>query len=358
MALDYLESTYGTCERIASYYGQDSSIPTNYGTGLGRGQFLQRAFVVYKFPANSGRLYDWYLLMQVSWGNLTFDLSNNLINGNSNATTGLALGFQVAIALDSAGNTVNPWQGTVLNDGTDTKPTVGWDAPVGGKLFVWGRSNSPLDGTYATNRNNTIGVRDATSVSDLARRIHVIADDDCLAIYHQNETSSKHIYYFIASPVIPVTNLTFDVPFAVLCRTAVVNSSLWGTFPSAVNENSTTNGGVNAPIPGNVVSAHGDYARLLGDESDTFQPNNQFASTTYTETPVFLYAEENPYKGLIGQLDPFVRKTFRVTYNSTLNSMTRVALGFDSTTYKMRMTLPWDGVTTDPLSGGATGIQF
>lgn len=162
MAYEAMEHyrTLGWVERVALYYGIG-------GTGTDfhdeANPFTSNAWFVYRMPPTRNRRYSMYICHQYSESG-TFGNGGGApgriagTQGNATANSGQH-GVQCAIALDSTGADANPWQGTSNFDGADTKGSPVWDAPVGGYLSMFPRSNN-AGGSHATDRENFCTIMD------------------------------------------------------------------------------------------------------------------------------------------------------------------------------------------------------
>jgi hypothetical protein len=369
-ALDSLEAD-GVCTRISCWWGTG-------GTGFDFSDEADppgnNAFVVYRWNANAGRTWDWYLLMQWHDGASFGAAGTNGAPGKIQGTAGVAaegdIGISVATAFTALGVSANPWRGTILNDGTDYKGSaVGgggaavWVAPALGTVNVWPRSNN-TGGTFTAQKENTAGLIEASG--DHRRRIHVLADSDCLAILQYTLDIGALSGFWLVAPYTPLSGLVATSPLAMLHATTThvivrpTNASSYGTTVGT----STREGGVFSVIDGYPkIAAIQCRAYDIPDSTvftpPAYQPNKQFAGKYVVECPVAVYVNEAANQGLVGFLDDFVRATALAPNEATLDSKSRLVVGDETGPDYAKWTFPWDGVTADPGAASTRlGVTF
>lgn len=186
-------------ERVSLYYG-------NGGTGVdfwdGPNPFRRNAFFVYQWKPTKSRRYSFYVHAQYS-DDATFGTDPGtlaLIRGSNGSASQSALGVQIALAVDVDGNDVSPWNGTTNFDGSDTKGTPVWEAPAGGSVHVWPRSNN-TGGSHATNRENMIEIFNQPNTTD--HRLDFSSNGEALSIIYNFDNTANIYDIFLASPYRP-----------------------------------------------------------------------------------------------------------------------------------------------------------
>jgi len=339
-ALEALD-TLGVVNRIALYFG-DAGAGTNYYDEAS--PFTTNAFAVYEMPPAGSRTWSWYFLIQ--WGDSNpYGGSGNgspaKIRGSAANYYYFLTGYSVAAATTSGGASANPWTeagGTTNNDGTDAKADPVWAAPAGGNLYVLPQSNA-TGGASAASRDDQLPVV-LLNASD-ATRVHFLVDDDNL--FWAVDTADDGSYWMSGvGAYVPLTGMSVEAP-------------LWSMFSSAASgwewdqEYNDSDGGVISPLDGSTKAVRWDVRPEC--RNVIYQPNNQFSPPEYMESPLALYADEteaNP--GMVGFIDSdFVRHTYNIPTNSTVDSQDRVVIG-GAVQAVDHFTVVWDSTTTDPTA--------
>lgn len=151
-----------------------SQMGTNYHDKIN--PFGENAFACFRWRSGSTpfggpstrRAHDYYMLLQWSY-NTTFGNAP----GNPGRCYGGTFGVGISIAWREDGG--NPWGGTTMANGNDSKGSTVW---VSGASVVhsFPRSNNP-GGTHSTLKENTVGYPTSVAVTS---RIHYVADRDSL----------------------------------------------------------------------------------------------------------------------------------------------------------------------------------
>lgn len=334
-------------------------------------------------PAGSGRGFDYHDGTNPLGGNAFFmveathaakkfytlfqfiDGSLSLPNGTiNNSTSGAGIGVQMACGLTSGAVVGNPYQGSMDNDGADTKTGTWWEAPgvTGGSLYVFPRNNSE-GGSFATDRNNLARMLSSQTAQ---HRYHIVADDDNFVIA-VDQTSG---YYLttggLYAPRPDLTSLV-DFPLVMLVNGnniggfQMFGSGAYGTSGTTVSQD----GGIRGTSYLVGASSSDDVFPCAIDEltlatSGSFQPNKAFQATAIEEWPLFLCAAEAPSAyGMLGTYD-FVRHSYNVASHTLRDpDSDRVWLGDGNTSTNSRKTsIPWDGVTVPGSGVVREGVGF
>jgi len=356
-ALDHVEA-FGYCTRIASYYGLTGTGFGMPGSGAEPGRW---AFAVYRWNANAGRTWEWYLLVQFGMG--------SAVGSGGEPTYPMYLSdpnllFASAVAFDQLGAPANPWRGTVLNNGADSKAATVWGKPTGHvdeRVYAWPRCND-TGGTYATNKQS-LAVAEAVSSSNYygyTMRSHVLCDADGFFYGHDRMNEGESVGFIIVAPYTPLDGLSARAPLFMLTRGSV------GEVPLDVSigaiGTSNVDGGVFSP-KADQVNICRIYTRA-SDYTETaypgYQSNHQFTTKTVTAVRIPLYVYEAPYQGFLGYLDDFVMLSSAVVRGSTLQSKSYVGLLSDHLSNGEGVGIvKWDGVTADPMAGNSSlGVTF
>lgn len=352
--------THGMCTRVAMYYGDGGlgfefiddmgGMPTN---NPGNG-----AFLVYKFPETPERDHEWYIMIQYSYGAVPFSGNPDWgkpsrIRGSINGDSGSNIGIQVAIALDSDGNSANPWNGTTVNDGTDTKGSGDgldpvWMAPPGGRLWVWGQENTDPSGSYISLKQNCMPfVYQTSAVTGSEQKMSIISDANSIIFVLQlTGGGTRTINVFYAGPVIPADGLDQDINF--------VSFSVYNHGNTTLIPSNTTEFGSETTSPmGGVAAINDNVTKFVVDTRTTDINSTYFPSKmipdTYYEFPIFLYSSKEGNRGCVGKASDFIGAIYGVPLESSLNWFTRAVFG-SQTTNHWKFSFPWDN-SSDPSSG-------
>jgi hypothetical protein len=311
------------------------------------------SFYVFRFLPSPQRTWSWYILVQWSYGATFGNAPGNpgLANNDNGTASNGTIGVACAIALTSLGADANPWAGTVLGDGTDTKAATVWAAPALGSLYVFPRSNNP-GGAHNTNKENTTPYVWTPATAE--KRYSFFADRDNLIITGSNAYDT--VIWLYQGIYVPLEGLTPTVPFVQIGYhdNFLDPSVICGTITGA-----SKGGGIFSPIDNSVRTVI--YSSTGEDDTYKNQPNRQFSNRTQVENPIPVYIYESTtidsYQGCLGFLDPIIKQTYGVPNHSTLDSKTRIILGYNSVNAR-KVTLPWDGVTIPLSNYTKSGVNY
>jgi hypothetical protein len=308
------------------------------------------SFYVFRFLPFGTRTWSWYILVQWSYGATFGNAPGNpgLANNDNGTASNGDIGIACAVALTSLGADANPWAGTVLGNGTDTKAATVWAAPALGSLYVFPRSNNP-GGDHNTNKENTSCCVLNTGTGNM--RAHIIGDRDNLFVAW-NTSDAGNYRWMHQGLYTRVTGLPTDIPnfFQFGLHSGMLFSN---TFFGLIDGSSA--GGVLSPRTNQVQQAM--YGALVQDTSTT-EPNPQYAATTFSRQAIPLYIDEFPLTppGKVGEAE-FLTQTLNCASDSTFDTLAKIVIG-SSTTTERRLAVPWDGASTPKTSLAKAGIDF
>lgn len=377
--LKYAE-TQGICEMIASYFG-DSVVTTGYSDPASVGDGMdywnnanaagQGAFAVFRWKRSgeggtaTARTHSYYILIQwvrggdqggtgfgpaAPWGQTASDSFNN--SGPYSA-----LGIQSAIGDDGAGTDENPWNGTTLGDGTDTKGTPVWAATA---VAVFPRGNG-VGGLYATNKEGMALIGCSVDNAPITTRANYYADDDHLVLM-QERSGTGFWAPTIIGPYTVNDGITVAIPH-VMVMTGFFNPTRMsrGDYAYGASTGPGYQGGVTShnfslgPTAVYVNSATYDEAMTAAH-----QPTVQGGGSKLSAFPFTIFTYEVGYvNGLLGEIKtPLLRQTNYVTTSDQNAGFTRIILGYSNTFAEVKNVCPWDGTT--PVGSVLTrdGVQF
>ena len=166
----------------------------------------ENAFGVWRW---ANRAHDLYILVQ--WA---YTAAFGTAPGNPGVANNSGNGVAIAVAADTAGD--SPWNGTTVNDGTDTKDGSEVWTPGTGELVVWPYANS-IGGTY-------VAIKEAAVVvAEGAGRLFILIDRDALWIGFDAGDTGAYDFFTYVGPygtrqsivqALPIVMLNSDVSAA------------------------------------------------------------------------------------------------------------------------------------------------
>ncbi len=353
-----------------SYFVGDTggNVPAGSGRGTdfwdGTNPMGRNAWAMFEATSATNKF---YVLIQYQDGSSETVGGGGNLNGVSSIGTRTAIGIQMAAAVTSGGADANPFQGTMNNDGADTKTSSWWAAPGGGKLYVFPRNNS-AGGGYATNHNNLADAwSHGTSTNNNGPlRYHFAADNDHLSMAFDFGTLGAW-GVTTAGVYVPRADLTVNRPLVMLSESSGTSDGFqrhtsvqYGPTGAVTT---AQNGGIRGTDSLVGASSATDVHSVSLDTlitfplSTTFQPNMAFATPAFDEWPLFLAAAESAAAfGYLGTYD-FVRHVYNVDNHDTKSNRTRAYFG-NTTTAVTKFSLPWDGTTAPGTTLTRTGVTF
>jgi hypothetical protein len=305
------------------------------------------AFGVWRWDKTNGSKV--YILIQ--WA---YSASVGTAPGNPGVMNNTA-GVGVQFAMDTSGG--NPWNGGIVNNGTDAKNGTNVWVPNGGTLLVWPRANGP-GGSGVTIRQYLAQMVAGTSAP--GSRFHIMSDDDAIWWAGLLDGSGGYYGQGYFGPYQPRTGITptANAGLVLLAFTGLhVADHSWTSFIG-------TTAGTSFPEGGAVVDA-ADGVRsfkitsLANMNDPLHEPNALVGEWDIHEYALRLEDSTVPTKyGTFGRFDPDMLGTVvRVSTHDTNVGKTKAILGANgANTYKFLF--PWDGVTVPGSGVSVTGIQF
>lgn len=344
--------------RIALQYGSG-------GTGTdrwdGANPFGANAFAVWRVDTNGGRAWPWYFTMhsscaggvQTGWGLAPGD---PLASEQSTASSTAYLGFQAAIGI---GGDENPWNGTTVNDGTDSRGGSAanpggtdasgavWRVPAGGgtNLLVFPRSNNS-GGVYDAVKEDMCVLINAGAAS--AVRCHLVMDDDSLYMYWDYGDIGSG-YTFLAMGIFDTHPgvTTWDRPFM-----------QWASR-NAFSEAAATerSGGVSVPDSSELAPVMKVAFNARKFHAANEQPNAVFSPPEYDLTPLDILMADASRKGFAGTTQDVFQVCYDVPRNSSNAAKTFGVLG-SSTVGNLKAAYKWTGVAEPGATSTREGAAF
>ncbi len=324
--------------------------------------FMRHAWAVFE-ATNATDGNPWYLLIQLMDGGNDTLPDGMLIDGATSDNFYAGVGIQMVCGTGAGGTPMNPWQGTTVNDGTDTKGSPVW-APSGGggRLYAFPRNNS-VNGDYETLVNNMAWAMKVYSFGTAqVWRFHIVTDDDNFVMLSDDGDDGGYRGITCGSYV-PRADLVVERPLMMMGT----NADYAYGFPEPQAFGNPVAGGDAYPggiSPGKdglmdlVVSvAHDRYAVWQGQVNVT--PNKAFNPAARDAFPLAVGAYElapTVFAGYLGAYT-FVRDVYNVPNGTTNLAKTRAAFGA-STQGMNKLSIPWDGVTVPFSTAVRAGVSF
>ena len=348
---DHMEriKALGVVTRIALQYGDS-------GTGVdfhdGANPFTDGAFAVYRFAANGGRANDFYVLMQYGVGPSTNGAPHQM-HGVAVPSSTAYVAFAFASALESDNTTnANPWAGTTVNNGTDTKATPVWAAPVGGTVATWPISNG-TGGSNAANKEDTLSV-EANNVDAIASRWYIVTDDDnfCIVDDAGDQYFSTMVWF---GPFTPYTGLTGMYYALGMIKEVNAGPSIVGNVYDDASSNARA-GGLWSPVEGqmrrNYLTSYSTALEAIA------QPSEHAGEADFQEFPFFaVFQDAGLSKGFAGQYDTFLSMMFGRADQDVREDFTRMVVGTYSLS-AVNWVIPYDGASMPRTGLTRVGTDF
>lgn len=257
-----------------------------------------------------------------------------------------------AVAVAQSTSSVDPWNGSRLNNGNDTKGTPVWISSS--NVVYYPRSNDTTRaGTHGSSKQNMAA---ATSLGSLELRCHFVADYDNFVILW--DASNDTTYGFFAMlKYTPMSGVVADVPYfsiqdsAIPATAGTIYGNLGGTIGGGTSWPSvTTSGSISVTV------------ERLGTNlfvNTTCQPNRMYSTQKFDEFPIFMGGFESPNQvGMLGQHSEFMREVYNIATHNTNETGTRAVFGGSTTQATIHYTIPWHSGTTPGTGIAKTGVQF
>lgn len=282
------------CNRVSLQYGSGGS-GTDYFDGVA--PFGDNAFFVYQFPPSDLRKFSFYVLVQYAGGAVVGSAPGNpgLLSGGSGDTGGNIL-VQFALAATSSGADASPWNGTTNFDGSDTKGTPVWEAPVSGHVHVWPRSNN-TGGSHATNRENGYRLL-SRDEKDVTHRAHFVSDGDFISLVCDELDNNDNPLHIMFGPYKYRNDILNACPFVSMLLYRNANSSPLGYGTLAGN--TLDEGGVLLSWDDQVL-AWEERPSASGAPAQTSLVQNIGTEVGEDCWPVDIFVTEGSRLGLVGR---------------------------------------------------------
>jgi hypothetical protein len=355
----------GYATRIALQWGSTTS-PVSGSSGLGTGywdsaaSFGENSFALYRMnglasgntqSARNGTTlpdFDYYVLFQ--WSVTSLFGASPGDPGLLNAST--SDGLAVAIAVREDGG--NPWNGTSVNDGTDSKGATVWTAG-GSVLHVMPISNTYTAGSHTTNKENMRGVFDSGTITT---RFHLVgnADSFMTVVDVSDDGSYVSSYFGVYSPR---PGLNPSLPLACVSQNATLpwtdgTVTSWGSTAG----NGANEGGVLGELLTDLMGPLSVGQLVAGVLEAEAQPNAQFSPAKFDSFPIRVIQRGTGRTGYVGDLDSGL---IQVTYGTRSNSMSSDgAWGYFSTTTQnvIHLAVAWGGGAAPGSGSNRAGTTF
>jgi len=282
----------GKCTRVARHTGRTTGTTLQQTTATdyydGANPFLTSAFAVFKFPANAGRTYDFYVIIQWASSAGFASPGTPATFFGAGGTRSLAIGAAIGVG-------GSPWAGTTNfltadpPSANDSKGASVWTDPGSG-LYPFPRSNA-AGGTHASLRQNMVGCSWGVTTG----RQFFMADDDSFFMCNSAGDNGNYTWTYVGS----YTPLSGTHPFPTLMVSYAGGSFLsTASLIGSLTGNGTQEGGIVSLLSPQVRGMSVD--RLAGLVAIRRYPNTATGKTD--EWPMTFYMNEAPNTGSMGQV--------------------------------------------------------
>lgn len=337
---DAFEAHPGTT-RISLFHGA-AGLGTDYHDGAA--PFGDGAWSVWRFEPNGGRSWPFYVMLFTSSVTGGINGGDWLVGAWAPVAISANVSIAAAVGVVGGGSAWdgNPWNGTMLNDGTDTVGTPRWEAPAGAgdKLLPFPACNE-VRGSTATLKNATVTV--ISDANEVAYRASIILDDDGFVVLcHEGDDGgpSARSMYMGVYEVAP--HLTVPNPFVALrfANNPNTSAAYWGD-----NGLSDTTGTVLSLTPA------WDYDMIWT------APDQQAAAYVPVRLGLRIESNTNPHRmGFLGWTPEMYSVIYGGAHGDSDISLDRMFWSDGSTTDKILCA--WDGATVPFTSITRAGVSF
>ncbi len=307
------------------------------------------------------RTFPWYVYVQLTRGDIATAYNSGaaspcmLDNNASISSSDSMVLIQFAIPLGTiAGTSEVAWNGGG-SMGTNTKGSPVWKTTAGSPSgfqgsYVFPRSNN-TGGTHATNRENcSVLCYIGNNASPV--RYHMVADNDSIVLLTEPGDDANGVIYNYFGLFTPRDGITHPVPMV----------HLQGVYPptagSVMGPTTGVNPGGGVPmaalangVRGVTIGRYDEWLTIFG------APNKVYTTEVYDEWNIPVISSETPtWYGLLGEVS-FIREAFNLSTYDLTTGKTRAAFGSD-TPVSLKLTIPWNGITTPRSNFTREGISF
>lgn len=396
--MQYLE-TAGVVELYTMFSGSSTGAPFGVGYWDEASRFGNGPFSVWRWKPNAttGRSWDWYLMLQCTSGSTNFDTavtqSQPTRTEENSATPGSSPVYflgAAAFALDSSGNSVSPWSGSISTTGAAAKGNPVWTSgALGNTVHVFPRCNN-ASGTFSTTKqcasSLTRIITAGTRTAGRSRQ-HFFSDGDgFLMLQDANAVNggaptlaqTYNVYYF--GPYTMIDAISQSNPGKVLgisgskgflsfgSRAENVESGTYTSNTTIPNE--VVNGNVTATAAGRTggVFANTDIGvRVLNlsygnYHTTTYSPNRLInTGSVFDEKAMMVLSAEGVvnFNGMAGYLNtPLIRSVVGLQSHDVRADGLRAVFGATNTTTLQMASTPWSGSNSPGSNLTRDGINF
>jgi len=273
---------------------------------------------------------------------------------DGSAGSAILVGMAAAVRDDG----LDAWNGTTVNDGTNTVGTLRWDIGAANTIFTFDYNNEP-GGSRATNRDNLMRVPFSTLyLSGTSRELlHMWVDDDGILIVGDTLNDNCYQLYIGSYDVLAWNTQVDGMPAVALLE----QNGRWMSPDGALGPYRTTTqeGGGLLPLRGGGGAPQYHLITHLGfTQSNTYQPNRQLDVPAKYMLRIGLVNIQGALIGEVGFFPTWMRYAVNVPVNSRNGTTPDRAFFGNPTTDDNRGVLPWH--TGGPPGTVATraGTQF
>lgn len=326
--------------------------------------FGENAFSVWRVRSGSvpgtgpsiRRAQDYYVLFQ--WADAAAFGASPGNPGQINSASSAGDGVAISTAYRDDGT--NPWGGSTLGNGNDTKSSPVWTSGSS-TVHVFPRSNN-VGGNHNSLKENMFSMFDLSAAST-NYRYHFIADRDSFLMFLDNGDNLGYNAFYYHGVYEPLSGFVtssggnMQMPMIQLGSNAAAvvapGTSYGGTAGTAA-----TNGGIaGARMTGGVQVRDLRTDRMGNDlmSNTSVNPNPQFTSARFDEYKIPVMLFESPDFGLVGHLD-IMTEVFNASVHDVTSGSNKAVLG-PAAGGVVEHVVPWSGSAPGSVST-RQGRQF
>lgn len=339
MTSSYVSGSNGFIERVA-YNTSGGGNNFNYwdeGSPAG-----SNSWACFRFVSASVPFYMFIQYSNTSWGppGSPAVIDNPQANNSAHGASFDGVGVSFAMREDGG----NPWNGTMSNNGSDTKGDPVWTSGSS-HLMVWPRGNSD-GGTYSASKqllSSIIFPRNDDGPA-FGSRAHMVCDENTVIFVSDDNNDANHMITYFGKYV-PLSGTNPQMPYVMIRNGSKTNDPIFPETSYGYPGGGGNDGGIAHPTLPMSGTRTLWLSTINGFNNTTYQPNPMMVPPTYDEFPFFVCVNESPnFYGLVGTLD-VIRSIYGVPSNDTNSDMTRAVFG-NSSTNTAKVSIPWNPVTS------------
>lgn len=277
-------------------------------------------------------------------------------------TEAYILGWAVGMRLDGS----RSWNGTVNNNGSDTKASPVWTGSLSGGLYIFPRNNNVQGaGAFGTNRENCMWLNRPSANATAPVRWHMYCDADTFFFTQDFSDDGTYDRYCYFGPYQPITSAVTMPPYMCFADSGIFSNRQYG-YRAATNPIDTTNypnGGICHPV----ASGSGTMQLMMGANNTYSSPMfpgivyggpgkifNHYLTVNVNDTGA---TEQGGFCGIFDRIPYTIGPRNNDVSGSITGSGLVAAFGNSSTNNTFKVYVPWPTGTVN-LPGTNTTTMF